>query len=434
MIPNIFDFKKNPVSFVLGALLLNVLGIQLVFPAVVQHFPTTILELWEGKAWIVLVQSLFSYDWRQFLMVYMAVLFLGTPFERKIGSYHYLSIVLMSFVAVPQILNLVLEPIALGANAYLGMILILKMTGRYPKLSGESFKSSIFLFFILMLYLLYYGQHNQGVEAQIGHVQFLFGVMVAFFWRFGRIIIPKMFARRPIHKRKFYLAHLVNFIVLIIASSAVNASWDARWQINEMEKDVQAGDIQAAKLKFQEISDPDNPLTSWLLVYLQLKNNVRIQSMDEMVDILRENTQNQSQILLAEIFIGGYDPNYQSHDKAWSIIRTLPSEYPEVANLKAMLMCGSNNSAHLAPREALNLTRKLNQLTDWSDPALLDTHAACLARTEQWEEAQKWIIRAEKLQQTQDLTKNVHQMAYQEIIKNRDKILAKEPIVYGSEL
>lgn len=72
MIPNLFDFKRNPISAVLGIILFWALGVQLAYPEITSHFPTGIIDMWEGKSWMIWVQSFFSYDWRQFLMIFMS--------------------------------------------------------------------------------------------------------------------------------------------------------------------------------------------------------------------------------------------------------------------------------------------------------------------------------------------------------------------------
>lgn len=435
MIPNLFDLKRNPISAVLGIILFWALGVQLAYPEITSHFPVGIIDMWEGKSWMIWVQSFFSYDWRQFLMIFMSVLLLGVGFERKIGRYSYFSLVIVCFFGIPQLLNLIMEPLALGANAFLGMLLILKMTGRYPKVSAESFRSSIYLFFILALYLLYYGQHNSGVEAQIGHFQFLMGVILAFSWRFWRILTRKIFKNPRVQLRLRTLgAHILVMMTLLMTSTAYFASWDARWQINEMEKLIQAGELKQAQLQFNEISDPNNPLTAWLLVYLQLRNQVRIQSLPEMIEILKNNSQVPSQLLLVEIYMGVFDSQFQRHDVAWNILKTLPEAYPEVLNLKAMLYCGSMKSSHHNSEKGIEIMTELNHSSQWSEPAYLDTYAACLARSENWTEAQKWIIRAEKLQRKQNLDKTVNKNAHELILFNRDLILQQKPIVYGSGL
>lgn len=402
-------------------------------PQLIQHFPRDIVSVWEGNQWTVFVQSFFSYDWRQFLMVFMSAVLLGVAFERKVGSYSFLALAIFSMFAIPQLLNLVLEPVAVGANAFLGMLLILKMTGKFPQVSGESFRSSLYLFFILLLYLLYYGQNNQGVEAQIGHMQFILGVLLAFFWRFGRLVYKKS-SKSP-HKairRSLWLPHILNVATVLIISSAFFASWDIRWQIRQMEKDILGGKMSLAQQKFQEIYNPKDKLTTWFLIYLQLKNDVRIQSLDEMIETLKEDTQNHSQTLLAEIYMGEFDSAYQKHDVAWRILKTLPQTSAEILNLTAMLHCGSQLEVHHDPQKGLSLMEQVNQLSQWSDPAYLDTYAACHARAQNWDQAQKWILRAENLQGRKDSTKILNQNRLKEILSNRDLIENKKMVTYGA--
>ena len=425
MIPNIFNFSKNPVNAIVGYLLFLAFGLQLSFGYSLTEFDYSLTQIWNGDFWIVLIQGFLFYDWQHFLMNVLAIMLLGVPFERRYGKYEYIALILVVFFAVPQLINLMFEFTNFGSNGVLGLLLILKMTGKYPKLSSSSFRASVYLFFVLLLYLLYYGQNPDSLASQIGHIQFLIGGLFAFLWRLMRYVVKE--------KRVHIVPHFYVGMSLLILSTAYAFPLDARWQLVQIENDLDAGNDLAAQERFEELSSTDDQLTKWLLVYLQLSRNIMVQPLDEMIKILKDDPQDMSQVMLAEIYMGMYDIKYKSHDVAYRIIRSVKDNQAKALNLQAMLYCGSDNYKHWDIVKGTSIAFKINQNSDWASPALLDTYAACLARDDRWVEAQKWIMRAWKIQKSKTIKFPKQIPLLNELTKNRDLILQKSYITYGDD-
>jgi hypothetical protein len=258
------------------------------------------------------------------------------------------------------------------------------------------------------------------------------GIMAALVFRLSTWVWR--FRAKPIPLWMIWSPVVVLLLGWAYGVSAPRGEYGTLWRLDrgEMSPEIQAW-IQ------QHIETPQSGIGFELKYRALIEDRIPGYSRTQIAQSVLADTSSSWMVKrLKDLILLGEVPGYGLNHRALLLQvknRSPEGQSLEDDNLRAMIYCGSRDSNLWWKSKGLELSTRINGETQWREPSLMDTHAACLMAHGDREQALFWMNRALVLLHQQQ-TPNF--WAKSEALKSLEMNLARlnqgQPILYPGNL